>query len=111
MEAPDSLFSIVLVTAPSREQAEHIARALVEAKLAACVSFLPIHSVYTWNDEIQSEAEWQLLIKSKLSVFPQLEAKVRSLHPYEVPEIIAIPMQAGSNPYLQWIADHVDAIG
>lgn len=109
MEAPDAQFGIVLVTAPSREQAEYIARALVESKLAACVSFLPIHSIYTWNGEIQSEAEWQLVIKSKLAVFSGLEAKVRSLHPYEVPEIIALPIQAGSHPYLQWIADHVDA--
>lgn len=109
MQAPfDHEFGVVLVTAPSKEHAQNIARTLVESRLAACVSLLPIHSVYTWNGDIQMEDEWQLIIKSKLAKFALLEAKICSIHPYEVPEVIALPIQAGSPPYLQWIADYVD---
>lgn len=107
-EAFDYKFGVVFVTAPSKEQAQTIARTLVEARLAACVSLLPIHSIYTWDGEVQMEDEWQLIIKSKLSMFAALKATICSIHPYEVPEIIALPIQAGSTPYLQWIADHVD---
>ncbi|MBF2025459.1 MAG: divalent-cation tolerance protein CutA [Oscillatoriales cyanobacterium C42_A2020_001] len=101
-------FCVVLVTAPSRAQAAAIAKTLVELKLAACVNLLPICSIYTWQGDLQTEEEWQLLIKSELSKFVELEAKLRAIHPYEVPEIIALPILAGSQPYLQWIADHVN---
>ncbi|MDX2230369.1 MAG: divalent-cation tolerance protein CutA [Leptolyngbyaceae cyanobacterium bins.349] len=103
----ENSFSVVLVTVPSQAHATAIARTLVEANLAACVNFFPIHSVYTWQGSVQQEEEWQLLIKSRLAKFSALAAKIRSIHPYEVPEIIALPIQAGSPPYLQWIADHV----
>lgn len=100
-------FGVILVTAPSKEQAAAIAQTLVQDNLAACVSLLPVHSVYTWQGNIQYDDEWQLVIKSSLAKFPALEAKIRAIHPYEVPEIIALPIVAGSPPYLQWIADHV----
>lgn len=101
-------YGVVLVTASSVEEAEKIANALVEAKLAACVSILPIHSIYTWQGQRCKEQEWQLLIKTDLSLFSNLENKVRELHSYEVPEIIALPVFAGSLPYLQWISQQVD---
>ena len=99
---------VVLVTVPSQEEAESIASALVELKLAACVNILPIHcSVYIWEGKVNKDKEWQLIIKTKLSQFPVLEAKIRELHSYEVPEIIALPIVNGFQPYLQWMSDRV----
>ncbi|MBW4423822.1 MAG: divalent-cation tolerance protein CutA [Nostoc desertorum CM1-VF14] len=102
-------YGVVLVTASNMQEAEAIANALVSAKLAACVSLLPIHSIYTWQGELYKEQEWQLLIKTDLAQFPTLEAKIRELHSYEVPEIIALPIVAGSQAYLQWISQQVKA--
>jgi periplasmic divalent cation tolerance protein len=101
-------YGVVLVTASSQKEAEAIATALVETKLAACVSILPIHSIYTWKGEIHKDQEWQLLIKTDLGIFSVLEAKIREeLHSYEVPEIIALPIIAGSHPYLEWISEQL----
>lgn len=102
-----SNYGVVLVTAASQQEAEAIATSLVKSQLAACVSLLPIHSIYTWQGELHQEQEWQLLIKTDLAQFPSLEAKIRELHSYEVPEIIALPILAGSQPYLQWISEQV----
>jgi len=96
-------YAVVLVTASSRLEAEKIAQALVEEKLAACVSFMPIHSIYTWKSELCQEDEWQLMIKTDLRQFEQLETKIKQLHSYEVPEIIALPIIKGSADYLNWI--------
>jgi periplasmic divalent cation tolerance protein len=104
---PSQQYGVVLVTAGSREEAGAIARDLVESRLAACVSVFPTHSVYTWKGEIHSEDEWQLVIKTELSRFADLEAKIRQIHSYEVPEIIALPILAGSPPYLTWISEQV----
>lgn len=100
-------YGVVFVTTASVEEAEAIANGLVEAELAACVSFLPIQSIYIWQGKIHKEQEWQLLIKTDLAQFPTLEAKIRELHSYEVSEIIALPIIAGSQPYLQWISEQV----
>lgn len=100
-------YGVVLVTAASRQEAEAIATSLVKSQLAACVSLLPIQSIYTWQDELHQEQEWQLLIKTDLAQFQTLEAKIRELHSYEVPEIIALPIIAGSQLYLQWISEQV----
>lgn len=100
-------YGVVLVTAASKPEAEIIARSLIEAKLAACVTLFPIQSIYTWQDEIQQSEEWQLMIKSHLDRFAEIEAKIRELHSYEVPEIIALPIVAGSHSYLQWISQQV----
>lgn len=95
------------MTASSREQAEAIAQVLIEAKLAACASIMPVHSIYTWQGKVHQEDEWQLQIKTDLSKFSALEAKVQQLHSYEIPEIIALPILTGSPTYLQWIAESV----
>ena len=100
-------YGLVLVTAGSPQEAEAIATSLVESQLAACVNILPIQSVYTWQGEINKEQEWQLLIKTDLAQFSHLEAKIRELHSYEVPEIIAIPILVGSQSYLDWISASV----
>lgn len=100
-------YGVILVTAPSQQEAEMIAETLIGAKLAACATILPVQSVYTWQGEVHNDQEWQLLIKSKLSRFEELETKIRQIHPYEVPEIIAVPIVAGSQPYLTWISQQV----
>jgi periplasmic divalent cation tolerance protein len=105
----DSLeqYGLVLVTASSQSEGEAIAQALLQFKMAACISLMPIRSLYNWNGEIRNEAEWQLMIKTDLRNFSQLEAKVRELHSYEVPEVIALPILMGSQPYLSWISEQV----
>ncbi len=100
-------YGVVFVTASSRDEAEALATALIQSQLAACVSFTPIHSLYTWNGEVCSDEEWQLIIKTDLNQFAALEAKVLSLHSYEVPEIIALPIVAGSSAYLNWMGTMV----
>ena len=100
-------YGVVLVTTGSKEEAGAIARTLVEANLAACVSLLPIQSVYTWQGEVHQDEEWQLIIKTDLSQFSSLEAKIREIHSYELPEIIALPILQGSQPYLDWIGSLV----
>lgn len=101
-------YGVVLVTASSRQEGEAIAESLIQAKLAACVTLLPVHSIYTWQGNIHKDDEWQLLIKSELTQFAALEASIRAIHTYEVPEIIAVPILAGSRPYLQWISEQMN---
>lgn len=100
-------YGVVLVTAASQKEAEAIATSLVKSQLAACVSLVPVHSIYTWQGELHQEQEWQLLIKTDLAQFRTLETKIRELHSYEVPEIIALPIVTGSQSYLQWISAQV----
>ena len=76
---------------------------LIEAKLAACVNLLPIDSIYLWQGKIEQDSEYQLIIKTDLNKFEQLAEKIKTLHSYEVPEIIAIPIVAGSKTYLDWL--------
>lgn len=100
-------YGIVLTTADSETEAEAIATALVEAKLAACVNLFPVKSIYTWEGQIQRETEWQLVIKTRLDCFDELSAKVRSLHSYDVPELIALPIEQGSADYLGWMGEQL----
>ncbi len=96
---------IVLSTCASQQEAEKIAKLLVESRLAACVNILPgIRSVYHWQGKIQDEAEILLLIKSRRPLFEQLQKTLASVHSYEVPEIIAIPIVEGALSYLQWLS-------
>lgn len=104
----DNDCTVVLVTGGSQEEAENIATALVELRLAACVNILPIHcSVYIWEGKVNKDKEWQLIIKTKLSQFSALEAKIQELHSYDVPEIIATPIVDGSQAYLQWMLNQM----
>ena len=97
---------VVLMTAANREEANQIAELLVSARLAACVQILPeIESVYRWQGEVKREKEILLLAKTLRSQFDELESKVRALHSYETPEIIALPITAASEPYLKWLLD------
>ncbi|MBD2069632.1 divalent-cation tolerance protein CutA [Leptolyngbya sp. FACHB-671] len=103
-------YGVVLVTAASKAEAEAIAQTLIQARLAACVSLMPIQSVYTWQGKVHQEEEWQLMIKTDLNQFADVEAKIREIHSYEVPEIIALPILAGSQPYLNWIAEQTQPV-
>lgn len=100
-------YGVVLVTTSSQAEAEAIASALVVTELAACVNIIPVQSIYRWDGKIQNDQEWQLIIKTNLSQFKALEAKVIELHSYELPEIIALPITTGSPSYLSWIGGQV----
>ena len=95
---------IVLVTVASEEQGAVIARKLVEEKLAACVNAVgPIRSIYRWRDAIEDDREFLLIVKTRAELFAKLERRVRELHTYEVPEVLALKLDAGSAPYLDWL--------
>ena len=96
---------LVLVTTASKEESELIAAALVESRLAACVNIFPISSIYRWQGQIQSDSEYQLFIKTDIQLFSDIEAKIKELHSYLVPEIIAIDIVAGSRSYLNWLGE------
>jgi periplasmic divalent cation tolerance protein len=98
---------IVLVTCGSEEEALKISRSLVEERLAACVNLIsPIHSIYRWEGKIWDEKEWLLMIKTQRKRFKEIETKVKLLHSYSVPEIIALPIVEGSSSYLNWINEN-----
>jgi periplasmic divalent cation tolerance protein len=95
---------VVFVTAGSEEQAGLIAHALVGERLAACVNIVsPIRSIYRWNDEVQTDTEHLMIIKTRAKLVPKIEARVKELHSYEVPEVIALPILAGARSYLDWV--------
>ncbi|PSN13782.1 divalent-cation tolerance protein CutA [filamentous cyanobacterium CCT1] len=104
--SPPSL-GIVLVTAGSEAEADRLARHLVDSRLAACVSVFPVRSLYRWQGEVQSEAEWQLIVKTDLSQFEALSTAIAEHHSYEVPEVIALPIVAGLPAYLSWLQAQV----
>ena len=103
IEASSNNYGIVLVTVETKEAGKAIAESLVQAKLAACVNILPVESIYLWQGEINQDQEYQLIIKTDLSRFDELSHKIKTLHTYEVPEIIALPIVAGSKSYLDWL--------
>jgi len=95
---------VVLTTAPTPEVAEQIARALVEAQLAACVNLVPgVRSIYRWQGEVHDEGELQLVIKTTPGLQAQVLAKLEEVHPYDVPEALVLPTHGGSQAYLNWI--------
>jgi len=97
---------VVLVTCGSEEEAAKIANSLIEGGLAACVNIIsPVRSIYRWEGKIWDEKEWMLIIKTQKRRFEDLEKKVKSLHSYSVPEIVALPIVEGSTPYLKWLEE------
>ena len=94
----------VLVTVPSEEVAADIARDLVSGNLAACVQIEgPILSVYAWNDKIEEDKEWRLVIKTTGERYTELERVIQKSHPYDVPQIVALPIIEGYHPYIEWL--------
>jgi periplasmic divalent cation tolerance protein len=101
---------VIFTTTGSEEQALAIARALVSDRLAACVNIIgPIRSVYRWRDAIEDEREYLLLIKTRALNYMKVERRVRELHTYEVPEVLALTVDRGSPPYIQWLLDSTRA--
>jgi periplasmic divalent cation tolerance protein len=97
--------TLVLTNLPDRAAAERLADALIEKRVAACVNILaPCRSVYRWNDGVQHDEEHPVLIKTSVERYPELEQAVRAGHPYELPEIIAVPIERGLPAYLDWVA-------
>jgi periplasmic divalent cation tolerance protein len=95
---------LVLTTFPQREAAESLARELLAARLAACVQIgATVHSLYHWRGEIETADETPVAIKTRAGLYPQLEAAIRAVHPYELPEIVAVPITHGLPAYLDWI--------
>ena len=101
----DYRYIVVLITVPSVEVGEAIAQTLLEKRLAACVNRLaPMHSLYTWEGKTSTDEELLLIVKSRADLFAdQLVPAVKAVHPYQVPEIIALPVVLGSPDYLDWI--------
>jgi len=101
---------VVFSTAASAEEAEKIARSLVEARLAACVNVIPeIRSFYRWQGKTEASTEWLLVIKSSRERFDALRAAVEKLHSYDVPELIALPVVEGARNYLNWMDGELGA--
>jgi len=96
---------LVITNLPDAATARALARTLVEARLAACVNIMPgVESVYRWQNQIETSNEVTLMIKTTSQAYQRLENALRSAHPYDLPEIIALPLAAGYGPYLHWIA-------
>lgn len=101
-------FAIVLTTAGSDEEAERIARELVERRLAACVNVVPgVVSIYRWNDAVQRDSERLLVVKTSAARFAAVRDAILELHSYEVPEVVMVPISGGSAAYLAWLAGAV----
>jgi periplasmic divalent cation tolerance protein len=98
----------VTTTLPDREAAHRLGRRLVEERLAACAQVVgPVSSVYRWQGEVESAGEWYCHLKTTASRVEDLITRIRELHPYETPEIVALPVAEGDEAYLRWIADSV----
>jgi periplasmic divalent cation tolerance protein len=105
-------FIQVLTATDKREDAERIARSLVEMRLAGCVQIVgPVTSMYRWKGKIETAGEWLCLVKSRGECYGAIEQAIRSLHPYETPEILALPVLGGSRDYLAWLGSEVTAPG
>ncbi|MDD2738708.1 dihydroorotate dehydrogenase [Methylomonas lenta] len=98
------MYHLIYCTCPDQETAERIARQLISDKLAACVNILPgVSSIYEWQGQIEIAQEHLLLIKSQESLYATIETAIKALHPYQLPEIIAVAIERGSAEYLKWI--------
>jgi periplasmic divalent cation tolerance protein len=109
-ERPDDLYSVVLVTCPA-SASRKISQAILDEHAAACVNIVrDVESLFLWKGKVEKAKECLLLVKTKTSRLDELERVVRGVHPYEVPEIIAVPIARGYGPYLGWIAESVDEL-
>lgn len=105
---PASNFILVFSTAPDQKTALKIADFLLDQKLAACVNLsAPIRSVYRWKGKKESAKEVLMLIKTRKALFPKLQKVIKKIHPYEVPEIIGVPLSVGSLAYLSWLKKEI----
>jgi periplasmic divalent cation tolerance protein len=101
-------YLMILCTVPDRMTALKISSTLVEEKLTACCNIVPgINSIYRWENKIQVEPELLLIIKTRQELFSELAQRIKNLHPYEVPEIIALPILKGNRDYIKWMDENV----
>jgi periplasmic divalent cation tolerance protein len=108
----DPRIAVALVTAPSADEAARIGRILVDERLAACVNVVgPIRSIYRWRDGVEDEPEHLMLLKIRRADFDAVAQRVRDLHPYDVPEVIALDVSAGSPPYIHWLLESTTRSG
>lgn len=106
MEGDDNDILLVITSLPDRDAAVRLAQGLVERRLAACVNVLgACTSVYRWKDSIEQADEVTVLVKTRAARYAELEAAIRELHPYELPEIVAVPVVRGLPDYLEWVAE------
>lgn len=104
-------FVIVFITAPNEEEAVKIAGAVVEARLAGCVNIIKnIRSIYRWQGKIEDEQEVLMVVKTRADLFEELMSRVKELHSYTVPEIIAMPVIKGSQDYLNWLSEETEKV-
>ncbi len=97
---------IVYITAPNEEEGAKIARVLVEERLAGCINIVKsIRSIYRWHENIEDDAETLMIVKTQKRLFESLETRVRELHSYTIPEIIAVPVVEGSRQYMNWLEE------
>ena len=106
----DSDFCMLLTSVDSEAAARTLAEGLVEAGLAACVQLLPMTSYYVWKGESRSEAEYLVLAKTRTALWPALEDFIHTQHPYELPELLQLPVMGGSAAYLQWLREGTRAV-
>jgi periplasmic divalent cation tolerance protein len=106
---PETQYRVVLITCGTLAEARQIARAAVEAKLAACVNVMlnPVESIYRWKGKVEVSQEYLLVMKSIARRLPDLERMVRRMHSYDVPEFLVLPVVSGSREYLGWLVDSV----
>lgn len=105
-------FYQVATTSETKDDATRIASALVERRLAACVQIVgPITSAFRWEGKLQTAEEWLCIAKTRRDLYEQVEGAIRELHPYQVPEIVATPIVAGSRSYLDWVVDETQPPG
>lgn len=98
----------VFTTTEKKEDAEKIVKALVEKRLAGCIQIVgPIVSTYWWKDNVETAEEWLCFIKSKKALYDELEKAIKEIHPYETPEIIAMPIVSGNKDYLEWLKNEL----
>jgi periplasmic divalent cation tolerance protein len=108
MKAEPDQFIVIFMTASNREEAGRLAEMLVSRRLAACVQIMPeMESVFRWRGNVERQREVLLIAKTGSSKFAELEREVRALHSYETPEIVALPLSAGSRAYLEWLSASV----
>ncbi|MBC8244562.1 MAG: divalent-cation tolerance protein CutA [Verrucomicrobia bacterium] len=106
MSVPED-FAVVMVTAPDMDMARRLAKAALEAKLAACANIVPaVESHYWWEGKLEQSDELLLIFKTRQELLPNLERTVREIHPYDTPDFVALPLTAGSRKYLAWLEDN-----
>jgi periplasmic divalent cation tolerance protein len=98
-------YGVLLTTTPTREEAAKIANLLIDERLGACVQLIPIESFYFWQGKTQNEAEVLLLVKTRTNLFDRAIERIKEVHSYTVPEIVALPFSAGFGGYLNWIEE------